>query len=421
MNQHRILVPLAIAIVVHSLASAESWTQYRGTTGDGRSPASISDTPWAGAGPKILWKVPTPLGFSSFTVSEGRAFSLIAVNGDDSEKDEACIALDADTGRELWRTTLGASDYGRGGGNAGAPGNRGGDGPRSTPVTDGQRVYVYDAHLVLTCLDAADGRQVWQRDIVAELEGRNVKWANGTSPILDGNSIFIAGGGKGASFLAINKDDGSVIWQSGDESMTHATPQIAEVNGVKQVIYFMQSGLVGIDLKTGKELWRTKFPFSTSSAASPVVEKNQVYCSAGYGVGAGLFSIDGDDEADEIWFKPNELMNHWSTPVVHDGHLYGLYECKKYGKAPLQCVELATGKIKWTERGFGPGNCILVGDKLVVLSDAGKLVIVRARADGYDELAQAEILSGKCWSTPAYADGRVYIRSTEEAACVEVK
>ena len=95
------------------------------------------------------------------------------------------------------------------------------------------------------------------------------------------------------------------------------------------------------------------FPFSVSTAASPITAGDMVYCSAGYGVGAGLFTVTGAAEADEVWFKPNELMNHWSTPLEHDGHLYGIYEFKKYGKAPLQCVELATGEIKWSERGFG--------------------------------------------------------------------
>ena len=103
---------------------------------------------------------------------------------------------------------------------------------------------------------------------------------------------------------------------------------------------------------------------------------------------------------------------------MKDGYIYGIFEFKKYGKAPLQCVEMATGEIKWSERGFGPGNCILVGDKLVVLSDAGELVIVEANPESYDELSRTKVLEGKCWSTPAFSDGRVYVRSTTEGACV---
>ena len=202
--------------------------------------------------------------------------------------------------------------------------------------------------------------------------------------------------------------------------MTHATPTLCDINAKRQAIFFMQSGLVSLDPVDGSELWRQPFPYSVSTAASPVVEGNLVYCSAGYGVGAGLFEIGEDMSVKEIWRKPNRLINHWSTPVVHDGHLYGLFEFKKYGKAPLQCIELATGEIKWEKRGFGPGNCILVGDKLAVLADSGALVIVEAKPDAYHEIVHSKVVEGKCWSTPAFSDGKLYIRSTKEGACVDV-
>ncbi len=401
------------------LATAGDWPQYRGPAGDGKSNETIDAATLPG-GAKQLWKVPTPLGFSSFAIADGRAFTLVARDNDQGQKVETCLALDADSGEQLWSVPLGVSDYEHDGGNSGAPDNRGGDGPRSTPATDGRRVFVYDAHLLLSCLDAKSGDVIWQRDVIKEFDGRNIKWYNATSPLLSGSALYVAGGGAGQSFLAFDKTSGEVIWKSGDDLMTHATPHLASIHKSKQVIFFMQSGLVGVDAENGKELWRSEFPFSVSTAASPVSEGDKVYCSAGYGVGAGLFKVTGDSEADELWFKPNELMNHWSTPVAHDGHLYGIFEFKKYGKAPLQCVELASGEIKWSQRGFGPGNCILVGDKLVVLSDAGELVIAAASPDQYSELSREKVLSGKCWSTPAYANGRVYIRSTEEAACLQL-
>ncbi|MCA9248550.1 MAG: PQQ-binding-like beta-propeller repeat protein [Planctomycetales bacterium] len=395
------------------------WPQYRGDLGDGESRETISNIDWNAQAPKILWNAPTPLGFSSFSISAGRAYTLIAEEAD-GKKVEKCLALDANTGKMLWSQPLGESDYGHDGGNSGASDNRGGDGPRSTPTTDGKHVFVYDAHLLLTCFDAANGRVVWRHDIVNEYSGRNIKWLNAISPLLHGEVVYVAGGGEGQSFLAFDKNDGALVWKSGDELITHATPRMALIDDVRQIIFFVQSGLVSVNAATGQEIWRTKFPFSVSTAASPVADGNRVYCSAGYGVGAGLFEANGKPEAERVWFKPNELMNHWSTPVLHEGHLYGIFEFKKYGKAPLQCVDLATGEIKWSERGFGPGNCILVGDKLVVLSDAGDVVLVDAKANAYHELGRVQALKGKCWSTPAYSDGRIYVRSTEEAACLVV-
>lgn len=394
-----------------SLSAADDWPQYRGRLGNGKSAETLPDE----LTPRTIWKVPTSRGFSSYSIAAGRGFT-IATEGDR----EVCIAIDAKTGDELWRQHLGSSKYEQGGGDAGADGNRGGDGPRSTPSSDGKHVYVYDSYLKLFCFDAKTGDLVWQRDIIKEFAGRNIKWLNATSPLLDGEAIYVAGGGPAETFLAFRASDGELIWKSGDETMTHATPHLANIDGKKQIIFFMQSGLVGVDPSTGEELWRRKFRFSVSTAASPITEGNRVYCSAGYGVGAGLFQVTDKPEADKIWIKANKLMNHWSTPLVLDGHIYGIFEFKKYGKAPLQCVEMETGEIKWSERGFGPGNCILVGDKLVVLSDAGELVIVAAKPDGYSELSRTKVLDGKCWSTPAYSDGRVFVRSTEEGACVEL-
>ena len=350
--------------------------------------------------------------FRSLTVLP---LTLVAENGQ-----EICVALDAKSGKEIWRTALDSTDYESGGGNAGAAGNKGGDGPRSTPSSDGKNVYVYDAHMNLYCLDAKTGKEVWKHDIAGEFSGRNIKWKNATSPYVDGKAVHISGGGAGQSFLAFDKNSGALLWKSGDDTMTHATPALTKLNGQDQLIYFMQSGLVSLNPTTGSELWRTDFDFRTSSAASPVVSGNLVYCSAGYSVGAGLFSIGGGNSVKQEWVKSNKLQNHWSTPVVHDGHLYGIYEFKKYGRNPLKCVELATGEIKWEQRGFGQGNCIMVGDKLVVLSDYGDVAIVEVRPDKYSEVARAKVLDGKCWSTPAYSDGHLYVRSTQEGVCIKM-
>lgn len=414
---------LLLALLTRSV-SANDWPQYRGEGGEGKSSDSLQRVNWPEEGPTVLWKQPTPLGFSSFAVSDGKVFTFIARGngdaGDDlSKKSQTCIAMDANSGQELWAHSMGRCDF-PGGGNAGASKNRGGDGPRSTPTVDEGHVYAYDSKLKLVCLNAETGNLVWQQDIVKDFSGRNISWENATSPIIDGQMLYVAGGGPGESLLAFNKRTGEVIWKSGDELLTHAGPVLTTIHNQKQLIYFMQSGLVAVNPTDGIEIWRTEFPFNVSTAAQPVVAGNFVYCSAGYGVGAGLFRITEAMQAEDVWLKKNKLMNHWSTPVVHHDHLYGMYEFKKYGKAPLQCVELATGKIKWKQRGFGPGNCIIVDDKVVALSDAGELVIAKADPSGYQELARAKILNGKCWSAPAYSNGRIYIRSTEEGACVKL-
>ena len=400
-------------------AQSAEWSQYRGPLGNGKSDEAITAESFHKGMKKPLWKVETPSGFSSFTTT-GVGVYTIVTRESNGENRETCIALDTTTGIEKWAVPLSSSDYGHGGGDAGAPGNRGGDGARNTPTVDGNRIYVYDGHLVLTCINSESGSILWQIDVVKQFSGRNIKWYNASSPVLKDNAVFVGGGGPGQSFLAFDKMTGEPLWKSGDEIITHATPHIAKIDGKEQIIFFVQSGLVALDLATGIEQWRSEFPFSVSTAASPVSAGNQVYCSAGYGVGAALFQVNQTKEASEIWFKPNQLMNHWSTPIIHEGHLYGIYEFKKYGRAPLQCVELKTGDIKWSHPGFGPGNVILVGDKLLVLSDAGEIAMVQAKPDEYEELGRSQAITGKCWSTPAFSDGKLYIRSTTEGACFDL-
>jgi len=213
-----------------------------------------------------------------------------------------------------------------------------------------------------------------------------------------------------------------VVWKGQDETITHATPVVADILGVRQVIFFAKSGLVSVAEKDGALLWRFPFKFSTSTAASPVVMGDIVYCSAAYGIGGGACKISkqGDSfTATELYkVADNKLANHWSTPVVKDGYLYGIFSHKQYGTAPLKCVELATGEIKWTQPGFGQGNVILVGDQILALTDDGQLVVVKAKPNAYEEVARAKVLNGKCWTTPALSDGRLYVRSTKEAVCL---
>jgi outer membrane protein assembly factor BamB len=401
---------------------AGDWSQYRGPHGDGIC-AETPNLNWPASGPKVVWKVPVKNGFSSFTISGGKAFTQMNRDIDGAPR-EVCVALDIATGKELWATPVGVGTY-DGGGDSGTPDNKGGDGPRSTPTVNGDKVYVSNQLLVLHCLDAQTGKELWTKDLIKEHSGRNISWKNAASPVIDENLLFIAGGGPGESLLALNKDTGAVVWKGQDEMMTHATPVVATILGVRQVIFFAQKGLVSVATKDGAFLWRFPYRFVTSTAASPVVSGDMVYCSAAYGVGGGACRISKTADgfmATELYkiTENKQIPNHWSTPVLKDGYLYGIFSHKQYGSAPLKCVELATGEVKWSQNGFGQGNVILVGDKVLALTDDGQLVVVKASPSAYEETARAKVLTGKCWTTPALSNGRLYVRSTKEAVCLDV-
>jgi len=417
----RLLVPALVftsALQLHAV----DWPQYRGPSGDGKSSEKVV-LPAGNAAPKQVWKAPSEGGFGSFAVAGGRAFTL-SIKEAEGAKQESVVAFDTRTGKELWFAPLNFAKY-DGGGDSGAPDNKGGDGPRSTPTTDGTNVYVMSSQLMLRAFDAAKGTPLWSHDLIKEYAGRNIQWQNAASPLLEGGLLYVAGGGPGQSILALNPRDGAVVWKAFDEKMTHATPVAATILGQRQIIFFLQSGLLAVEPKTGKELWRYAFDYKTSTAASPVVDGDVVYCSAGYGVGAGAVRISKEGlgfKATEIYrLRGNKpLANHWSTPVVKDGYLYGMFQFKEYGNGPVKCVDIKTGDVKWEQPGFGPGQVILVGDRVLALADNGDLVTFAATPAKYTEMSRTKVLDGKCWTTPILANGLIFARSTKEAVCLDV-
>ena len=419
----RILFAAASALAaVSAVTFAADWPAYRGPGEDGISAEKILSS-WPADGPKRLWTVKTPAGFSSFSIASGKAFTMVSRDVD-GVFSEVCLALDADTGKEIWAAPTGVAKY-QGGGDSGAEGNRGGDGPRSTPTISGNRVYVYSADMVLHCLDAETGKAVWNHDLQKEFAGANIGWKSAMSPVVNGELVYVAGGGSGQALLAFNQATGALAWKNGEGKMTHATPVVATLHGVRQVIFIMQSGLVSADAASGKVLWQFPVTYRTATACSPVVAGDVVFCTAGYEIGgiACQVSRTGDGfEAKELWKVKGDsaLASLWSTPVHKDGFLYGMISSKKFGRGPLKCVDIKTGEIKWQQPGFGAGNVIAAGNHLVALADDGQVVLVEMTPAAYKEVARTKAVEGKCWSTPALSNGRLYVRSTKEGACFDV-
>jgi outer membrane protein assembly factor BamB len=403
-------------------ATAAEWNQYRGGQTAGVSAETVRFD-WTKGAPKCLWRVPTSAGLSSFVVGEGKVFTVVT-RSSESGQAEVCVALDAATGKELWATPTGIAKY-DGGGDSGTPDNKGGDGPRSTPAISNGRVFVYSSRLVLSCLDAASGKPLWKQDAIASYGGKNIAWQSAMSPVIDGDLVYVAGGGTGQSLLAFHSATGEPAWKSGEGAITHATPAVATIQGVRQVIYFLQTGLVSVEAASGRPLWEFPFPYRTSTACSPVVAGDVVFCTAGYEVGGAACQIarNGEEFSDKSLWRVNgnkEVASLWSTPVQKDGFLYGMFSFKRFGVGPLKCVDLKTGAVRWEKPGFGAGQVILNGKNLLTLADDGQLVVVEASPEAYKEIARFKALTGKCWSTPALSNGRLYVRSTKEGACFDL-
>jgi outer membrane protein assembly factor BamB len=412
-----ILASAFVLSCVTYAAADTGWTAYRGAHTTGQTTEKVGKSLRT-----QVWKTPLTNGFSSFSLADGKAYTLVSREIEGNAL-EVLVALDATTGQELWAYPMKFAKY-DGGGNDGEGSNKGGDGPRSTPAVAQGKVYVLGANLDLHAIDATTGQKAWSHDLVSEYGARNIRWGNAASPVVYQGHVYVAGGGEGQALLAFKADSGQLAWKAESDQITHATPVVATIHGVPQIVFYTQSGLVAVTPDQGKILWRHPYRYNVSSAASPVIWEDMIYCGAGYSVGSTGVQItkEGDAfKATEKWrLEGDDVTNHWSTPVAKDGYLYGMFSFKKYGKGPLLCVDIKTGEVKWSKDGFGAGNIILADDTLVALSDRGEVVTITADPSAYKEKARHDVLDGKCWSTPALSQSRLYVRSTKEGVALDV-
>ncbi|MCX6905071.1 MAG: PQQ-binding-like beta-propeller repeat protein [Verrucomicrobia bacterium] len=413
---------LGFLVVCTTDGPASDWPCYRGPNHDGVSTDRILKQ-WPANGPPVLWRVPLTNGFSSLAVSQGRALTLVTrVTGGTTQ--EVCVALSADTGAELWARPLGPAAYDSGAGT--------GDGPRSTPTVDGDRVYTLSAYISLACLNVTNGQVIWSKDLRQDYGGSVIMYQNGASVLLDGDLLFAnCNNAAGAqALLALRKSDGSLAWKGQTNQMTHATPVLATLGGVRQIIFFTQAGLISVEAQTGVPLWRYAFPYSVSSGASPVVAGDIVVCTAAYPItGAGAVRVALSNSvftATQLWrTNAATLGAQWCTPIAYGGYLYGFFA--QHGSTIyLKCADLATGSVKWSRStsgsgtAFGMGSLLLVSGLLLVQGETGELALVEPNPTNYVERARAKVLTTRSWNYPAFSNGRLYVRSITEGACLEV-
>jgi len=430
-----------ILCLTSTSAFAMDWPQYRGPNQDGISTEKLNPA-WLPAGPKLLWKIPIA-GYGSFAVCGNQVFAL-AKRENKGQLRELCVALDVATGKELW-----AADVTLGRNSSPADSDKTADGPRSTPTVNDGKVYVYSTDAKLCCFDAQTGKELWRVDVLKDCAGAGSepKWGNSSSPVVDGDLVMVAGGGPGQSVLGINKKTGQVVWKAGDAiSDFNTTPVVATIHGQRQAIFRLGNNLAGISIKDGKILWQKGIAWYEATAWSPqpqpIVQENKIW----YGnilAGCNYFQImqfNGGFYGKWIW---DMNIGHWNlpygSPVLHDDHLYGNFGPNPAGsfsgdakpepihkKANIQfkCVKIelaATNKDKWVQKGFGKNDSVtLIGDKLVILSETGELILVEAKPDAYKELARFKALAGQCWAAPAFSNGHLYIRSNNEGACFDL-
>ncbi len=380
------------------------WPQWRGAERDGLAQFSPINTTWPEKGLSRLWKKTLGDGFSAVSIWNKRAYTQYS-NG----YDEILICMNAATGKTLWKARLGASFLS----------SMGGDGPRSTPTVSQGVVYTMSAFGTVAAHDALTGEDIWRIDLRKDHDGDVPDWGYATCALLHENMLIIEAGSKsGGLFMALNRTDGSIIWQSGTGKGAYSSPILATIGGENHIIFLTGKDVRGIRLEDGKQLWQTPFPTSyDNNIATPILfDKNKIYVSAGYGTGAMVFAVEqqgGIYTAQEIW-RNKVMKNHMSTAVFADGYLYG------FDNSILKCIDANTGEEVWKTRGYGKGTLLMADGHLIILGEKGKLGIAPISSNGFQEKAAFKAISGRCWTMPSIADGRIYVRSRFEMACYDI-
>jgi len=410
-----LLGPIVLAVTT---ASAHDWPQWRGPTRDSVSAEKGFLKEWPKAGPAMLWRV-TDIGrgYSTPAVVGERIYLL----GSEGLENEFVEALAAKDGKKIWSTRLGA---------VGNPKQQPSFATaRSTPTVDGGFLYALGSDGDLACLEVAGGRIKWKKSLRSEFGGKPGNWAYAESPLVDGDAVICTPGGSQATILALNKNTGEVIWKcalSEADEAAYSSAIIVQAAGVKQYVQLLQKGLVGVDAKSGKFLWRYSKPVSVFGAniPTPVASDSVIYAgSAGTGGGAVKLSAkDAGVEAEQLYFGP-KYPTAIGGAVKIGNFLYGTT-----GQA-LQCIEFATGQVKWEERSIAPGSLCYADGLLFIHGENGDVALVEASPDAYHEKGrftpadqpQKANAMEKAWAYPVAVNGRLYIRDHDSLWCYNVK
>jgi outer membrane protein assembly factor BamB len=368
------------------------------------------NTSWPEKGPPVLWQKDVGEGYSGPVVAGNRVILFHRVGNE-----EVVECLDAATGAPQWKTTA-PTRY------SDALGK--GDGPRSTPLVAGVRVYVLGPSGRLQCLDLKDGKRRWQKLLADDYRIPASFFGVGTSPLLEGNRLLVNVGARGAGIVAFDRDTGKEVWKATSDEASYASPVAVTADGVRHVLFFTRAGLVSLDPDSGAvrfhKRWRSRINASVN-AASPVVADGHVFLTACYGTGAVLLRLKKDG-VEEVWKKDEILSCHYNTPLYRNGFLYGVDGREDLPPTPeLRCVEWKTGKVRWSKKDFGCAAAIAVGDNLLFLTESGDLVVAEARSDRYHEKARASVLSGPCRAHIALANGRLYGRDGKKLVCWDLR
>lgn len=385
---------LTFTFALQPLALA-NWSQYRGPGQNGIVSGSAASV----GSPKKLWEKEVGTGVSQVVISDGRAYTM----GNTGDED-VVYCLDAKTGKELWTFKYDCKKDPR----------QFEGGPAATPTVAGGKVFTLSHEGDLYALDAASGRPVWNHDVDKDFGGKRPRWGFAGSPTYHNGTLFVHIGGKRGSMLALDANSGSKKWQSGKHDPGYGTPVIFTGDGPESVLSFNGDGLTAYQTSNGKELWH--FPWETSydvNACMPIVSGNKIFIASGYNSGSALIEVS-NSKPREVW-RQKEFSNQMAHSVLVGDTIYGAHvnHSGNKGEQAFKAVDLNTGEILWSDQRVKFSSPIVVGNKMIILTEGGELIEASASRSSYGETARTQILGGTNWVAPSFSDGILYCRNND--------
>jgi outer membrane protein assembly factor BamB len=403
----RLIALCSLLLLANSPAGSSSSADWPGLWGPSRN-GSTTDAFAASRGDTdVLWRRSVAGGYSEIAIHGGRAFTMELRDGEDF-----VVALDAGTGRELWRIRVGPTYRGHGGSD---------DGPISTPAVEGNDVFALGPHGHLIAVDVPTGKERWRHDLVNAFGATAPTWGFAASPLIDGRLVIVpTGGATSRGLLAFDRASGQLVWNAAVAKATaYASAVSATIAGVRQVIAVASDRVFGVQPSDGRLLWSAPGPggnIEVSNSALVLPGDRLLLSSWEQSVMLGLSSRDGAFSTREIWRSPR-LRNSNGPTIYRNGFLYG------FAGSMLICMNAETQEVRWRER-TGAGTLISVGDDLIILGqDTGDLQIARVSPEAFTLRHRVRLLEAgtRAVTGPSLANGNLYVRNLKHIVALRVR
>ncbi|MBT5716064.1 MAG: PQQ-binding-like beta-propeller repeat protein [Opitutae bacterium] len=388
--------PFCFLLFILPSLFAKDWPNFGGPLRSQFSDEVGLKINWGDEEPRKLWQMDVGLGYSSIIEVDGLAYTQ---GNKDGRNTLYCVH--AVTGKIVWKHSYPCEK---------APKFFDG-GSRATPTIQDGILYLCSHEGDFYALDAKKGTILWTRNLIKDFQGKRPMWGYSGSPLVVSEKMIIETGSPAGSLICLDVKKGSLLWREGKNEAGYASPILNKSN---EILIFNEFGLVIHDFKTGKikKQYQHKTRYGIN-AAQPLIYGNNVFVSSAYGKGAALIDLTKRVPS-AIW--ESEAYSCQMASLVRKGrYSFGIHGQAggRSDQSKLFCLDLETGKEKWSEKGFGLGTLVLVRDHLVILSDRGEICLAEAHSEGFIEKARFQVLSGKNnWTPPTYVNGRMHCRSS---------